>query len=85
MRRLPALAAASPALAQSPQQIPTLTVTAPRLSDETLTVPSLEAAQEAAARTPGGAAVVPAEAYRDGRATNVRDVLNFVPGVFAQP
>jgi iron complex outermembrane receptor protein len=87
MRKLAALAAlcaAGPAVAQSPQRLPTLTVTASPPA-EALTAPSLEAAQETVARTPGGAAVVPADAYRDGRAVNVRDVLNFVPGVFAQP
>lgn len=75
--------AVGPAAAQS-TQTPTLTITAPRAA-ESLTVPSVEAARETVERTPGGADLVPAEEYRDGRATTVRDVLNFVPGVFAQP
>ena len=36
--------------------------------------------------TPGGVAIVPAEAYRNSTVANtIKDVLDYVPGVFAQP
>ena len=38
------------------------------------------------ADTPGGVAIVPAEAYRNSTVANtIKDVLDYVPGVFAQP
>jgi iron complex outermembrane recepter protein len=36
-------------------------------------------------RTPGGVAVVASEEYRSGAATTIKDMLDFTPGVFAQP
>jgi len=37
-------------------------------------------------QTPGGVAIVPAEAYRNSTVANtIKDVLDYVPGVFAQP
>ena len=54
-------------------------------------VPSqaLLTAQQALAqinRTPGGVAIVPAAAYRNSTVANtIKDVLDYVPGVFAQP
>jgi iron complex outermembrane receptor protein len=74
--------AAAPARAQqAPQQTAPLTITAPAPS---LTVPSVDDAREQIQRVPGGAEVVPAEQFRDQRATAVKDMLDFVPGVFAQ-
>ncbi|MCP3400195.1 TonB-dependent receptor domain-containing protein [Bradyrhizobium sp. CCGB20] len=36
--------------------------------------------------TPGGVAIVPAEAYRNSTVSNtIKDILDYVPGVFAQP
>ena len=36
--------------------------------------------------TPGGVALVPAEAYRNSTVANtIKDILDYVPGVFAQP
>ncbi|MBR0753451.1 TonB-dependent receptor [Bradyrhizobium jicamae] len=36
--------------------------------------------------TPGGVALVPAEAYRNSTVSNtIKDILDYVPGVFAQP
>ena len=36
--------------------------------------------------TPGGVAIVPAEAYRNSTVANtIKDILDYVPGVFAQP
>lgn len=50
-----------------------------------LTVPDVEAATRALRRVPGGAEVVPSERFRDGRAHGVKDMLDYAPGVFAQP
>ena len=37
-------------------------------------------------QTPGGVALVPAEAYRNSTVANtIKDILDYVPGVFAQP
>lgn len=37
-------------------------------------------------QTPGGVALVPAEAYRNSTVSNtIKDILDYVPGVFAQP
>ena len=37
-------------------------------------------------QTPGGVAIVPAEAYRNSTVANtIKDILDYVPGVFAQP
>ncbi len=71
-----------PAMAQPTQQLPPITVTAPPGS---LTVPSVTDAREEIQRTPGGVEIVPAEQYRDGKATTLKDVLDYVPGVFIQP
>ncbi len=36
-------------------------------------------------RQPGGVAIVDAEDYKRGRATNLKDALDYAPGVFVQP
>jgi iron complex outermembrane receptor protein len=59
-----------------------ITVTADRI---TPTAPGEEAARAEASRVPGGAGVVSAEEYADGRASTFADVFAFSPGVFAQP
>ena len=64
--------------------LPALTVTGPRPSPS-LTAPAPDEAREAIRQTPGGVDVVPSEAYRDGRAQTLKDVLDYVPGVFVQP
>ncbi|MDP4790774.1 MAG: Plug domain-containing protein, partial [Verrucomicrobiales bacterium] len=51
----------------------------------TLTVATLEEAREELMRQPGGTAIVDAEDYKRGRATNLKDALDFAPGVFVQP
>lgn len=66
----------------APTQLPPVVVTAPTGS---LTVPGVDDARRIIETTPGGVEIVPAEQYRDGRANTVKDVLDFVPGVFAQP
>jgi iron complex outermembrane receptor protein len=51
----------------------------------TLTVPSLEEARAELNETPGATAVVDAETYKRGRATTLKDALDFAPGVYVQP
>lgn len=60
-----------------------ITVTASP-ADDTITVPNAEAARTRIEKTAGGVDLVPAEEVRDGRATSVKDILDYVPGVFAQ-
>jgi iron complex outermembrane receptor protein len=61
--------------------LPPVVVTA---SPGTLTVPSVTDAREQINKTPGGVEIVPAEEYRDTRATTLKDVLDYVPGVWVQ-
>lgn len=50
-----------------------------------LTVPTLEARKEQITQTvPGGAGVVDAEEYKRGRASTLKDALDFAPGVLIQ-
>jgi len=50
-----------------------------------LTVPSLELRREQIAQSvPGGAGVVDAEFYKRGRASTLKDALDFAPGVMVQ-
>lgn len=50
-----------------------------------LTVPSLEAKKEQLTQTiPGGVGVVDAEDYKKGRASTLKDALDFAPGVLVQ-
>jgi iron complex outermembrane receptor protein len=85
----------SAAFAQSPTRLPHITVTADRSGDSgpaqpgsaggSLTIPSVSQAREAIQRTPGAVAIVPAEVWRDTKSTTVKDMLDYVPGVWAQP
>ena len=51
-----------------------------------LTVLTVQQALRDIQQTPGGVAIVPAEAYRNSTVANtIKDVLDYVPGVFAQP
>jgi len=59
-----------------------ITVTADRI---TATAPGEEVARAEAAHVPGGADVVSATDYADGRASTFSDIFAFSPGVFAQP
>jgi iron complex outermembrane receptor protein len=61
--------------------LPVVTVTA---EEESLTSLGVESAKENIRRIPGGAAIVPSEEFREGRAATVKDMLDYVPGVFAQ-
>src|SRR5687767_11487628 len=61
--------------------LPTVVVTAQRDS-ESLTVPTVDQARLEANTQPGGTAIIDAEQYKRGRATNLKDALDFAPGVF---
>lgn len=50
-----------------------------------LTVPTVEGARDEINRTPGGVDLVPAEDFREQRVLTPKDMLEYVPGVFAQP
>lgn len=76
--------------AQSPTPAPTRTtmptvVVSGQPDSPSLTVPSIEAARVELEQVPGGTAVVDAEEYKRGRATTLKDALDFAPGVYVQP
>lgn len=50
-----------------------------------LTTPNLQAARAQAARIPGAVSVVSDTAFKQRQAITTKDVLDYVPGVFAQP
>ncbi|MCA0405783.1 MAG: TonB-dependent receptor [Proteobacteria bacterium] len=50
-----------------------------------LTTPNLQAAQVQAARIPGAVSVVADTTFKERQANTIKDVLDYVPGVFAQP
>jgi len=74
-----------------PQDPVTTTTTLPgvtvhaRPDEPSLTVPSIEAARVELEQVPGGTSVVDAETYKRGRATTLKDALDFAPGVYLQP
>jgi iron complex outermembrane receptor protein len=72
---------AGEAAAQAETQLPPVVVTAPQPS---LTVPTIGDARQEIDRTPGGVEIVDSKEYRDGRATSLKDMLDFTPGVLVQ-
>ncbi len=78
---LPTYAQTAP---NEPAELETITVTA-KPDQPSLTVPNVEQARLDLSGTPGGTAVVPAEEYKRGRATLLKDALDFAPGVYVQP
>lgn len=64
--------------------IPKVVVTGEAATDA-LTVPDTVRAMAAIRRTPGAVEVVPDTAFKDGPVQTVKDILDWVPGVFAQP
>jgi iron complex outermembrane recepter protein len=69
---------------QNPAAVPG--PTGPTATADALTVPTTQQALRAIQQTPGGVAIVPAEAYKNSSVANtIKDVLDYVPGVFAQP
>lgn len=55
-----------------------------RAQREALSAASVQQATEELAQVPGGTAVVAAEDFAHPRAATIKDMLDFVPGVFAQ-
>lgn len=70
--------------AEPPTTLETIVVTDTAPS-ESLTVPSIETVRHKMNAIAGGAAVVDGEDYKRGRATTLKDALDFAPGVFIQP
>ena len=71
--------AASPAFADAAER-------APHDRDIIVTgTPTAEEAKQAIERTPGGVAIVTDEAFRDTPVKNIKDILEYVPGVIVQP
>jgi iron complex outermembrane receptor protein len=76
--------------ARAPRVRTTPPATGPVASDlargPALTVLTVQQALRDIQQTPGGVALVPAEAYRNSTVANtIKDILDYVPGVFAQP
>ncbi|BCB18647.1 hypothetical protein OCUBac02_15410 [Bosea sp. ANAM02] len=72
----------APALAQPTQiALPEINVQ----GGGSLTVPTIDGAREIIQRTPGAVAVVPGSAFKDSPASTIKDIVDYVPGVFAQP
>ena len=75
------LALYAPSAFAQEQALPEVTVTSESYSSPTLE--SIDAAKRRIATTPGGANIVDAEQYKEGRASTLPDALQFSPGVFA--
>ena len=54
-------------------------------TNSSLTSPSFAQATNEAARIPGSVAVVSDKEFKDRQSTTIKDVLDYVPGVFVQP
>lgn len=79
------LAQTAPAAAPAavPSVLPSIAVVGD--AEPSLTVPSPAEAARRIEQTPGAVEVVPDTAWKNGQSTTVKDVLDYVPGVFAQP
>ena len=73
---------ATPLEAAEPQALPRVLIEGQR--EPSLTVPSIEATTADLARVPGGTSVIDGETIRLGRASTLRDALDFTTGVFVQ-
>jgi iron complex outermembrane receptor protein len=73
-----------PAFASAQENLPTINVEADRL-DLSLTAPTTTQAERELRQTPGSVTVVPDTQFNLQRSTTIKDVLDYVPGVFAQP
>ncbi|WP_022720050.1 TonB-dependent receptor [Rhodopseudomonas sp. B29] len=67
-------------------QAPAVAAPAEAVRGPSLTVLTVQQALRDIEQTPGGVALVPANAYRNSTVSNtIKDILDYVPGVFAQP
>jgi len=73
------LALATSAASAQESVLPAVTVTAAPVSS---TLPDIDAARASISTVPGGANVVDAEQYKEGRVSTLSDALQFSPGVF---
>lgn len=73
----------SAVVAQSTVPLPVIDVTAQ--SGGSLVAPNTDAARRDIERTPGAVQVVPDTAFKDTPAQTIKDVVDWVPGVWAQP
>jgi iron complex outermembrane recepter protein len=75
----------SPALAQEPRppELPPVIVEAPRLTPER--TQTEEEAREEIRRVPGGVDLIGQDRIEESRAANLKDVLDFTPGVLIRP
>jgi iron complex outermembrane receptor protein len=64
---------------------PQTAAAAPAGPAPSLTAPNTQTATQRIQQTPGAVAVVPDTAFRNAPAQTIKDVLDYVPGVFAQP
>ena len=67
---------------QAPRPAPSSTTTA---APSSLTVPTTEQARTEIERTPGAVAVVPDTQFKNAPAQTLKDIVDYVPGVWAQP
>lgn len=71
--------------ATQPTQLAPVVVTAEANKTESLTVPSAETAAQKLNRVAGGTDLIKAEDYKQGRASTMKDALQYSPGVLVQP
>jgi iron complex outermembrane recepter protein len=80
------LLAAAPAMAQPQQPTPTLP---PVVVEGTIVIPerqqTTDEAREELKRVPGGVDVIDEQKIKESRAANLKDVLDFTPGVWIRP
>ncbi len=76
------LPAMTPILSHGVESMPETVVYGKGIS---LTVPAIESLRTELKSIPGGVDVIDAETYKRGKATTLKDVLDYSPGVFVQP
>ena len=84
-RTVPDAPVRRPVSAPEPDPAPPLVIDDEAPQPDSLTVPDVVEIREILSIRPGGVAVVDAEDYKRGRASNLKDALDFAPGVFVQP
>ena len=91
---LSAVAAMLPSIAAAQTALPPITVSssetpsgnnAPQSTETSLTIPTVAEARKEIQQTPGAVAIVTSEELRDRNTSTVKDMFEFVPGVWAQP
>lgn len=77
------LAFSSSVVAQSPVPLPAIDVTSQ--GGNSLVSPNTETARREIEQTPGSVEVVPDTAFKNSQAQTIKDIVDFTPGVWAQP